>query len=73
MDPISWQFMSYDYQNLDRSIETEIWEYHTSRFNSRFWQNLAMTFPGTVNMKNSVNKLSFPQVMHKLSLVAKGF
>jgi hypothetical protein len=56
--------MSYDCRKLDRSVETEFLAAHTFRYKSGFWQNFAMTFPKTLNMKNAINELIFPLVTH---------
>jgi hypothetical protein len=54
--------MSYDSQKLNRFAETKIWAEYTFRYKSGFWQNLTMTFPETLNMKNAINELRFPLV-----------
>jgi hypothetical protein len=56
--------MSYDYQKFDRFAESEFWADWTLWSKSEFWQNIAMTFPETLNTKVSDSKLSFPLVTH---------
>jgi hypothetical protein len=63
--------MSYDCWKLDRSAESEIWADYTSQYKSGFWQNLAITFSNTLNMKNAVNELSFPLVTHTVDSDAR--
>jgi hypothetical protein len=62
--PNSQQFMSYDCQKLDQSTESEIWADCTFPHKSRVWQIFAMTYPETLNMKFTFNKLSFLLVTH---------
>jgi hypothetical protein len=71
MAPIGQRFMSYNCRKLDRSSETEIWADYTSLYKSGLWQNLAMTFPETLNMKNAINELSFLLVTHTVDSDAR--
>jgi hypothetical protein len=56
--------MSYDCQKFDRFAESEFWADWILWSKSGFWQNIAMTFPETLNTKVSDSKLSFPLVTH---------
>jgi hypothetical protein len=57
--------MSYNCRKVDRFAESEFWADYTFWHKSGFcWQNFAMTSPGTLHMKITVNKLSFLLVTH---------
>jgi hypothetical protein len=56
--------MSYDYQKLDQSAESEIWADCTFRHKSGIWQNFAMTSPETRNTEFVINEFRFPLVTH---------
>jgi hypothetical protein len=64
MAPNGQRITSYNCQKLDRFAESEFWADWTFWSKSGFWQNLATTFPETLNTKVSNNELNFPLVTH---------
>jgi hypothetical protein len=64
MVPNGSRFMSYNCRKLDRLAESGFWADWTFRSNSGIWQNIAMTFPETLNTKVADKELSFPLVTH---------
>jgi hypothetical protein len=64
MAPNGQRITSCDCQKLDRFAESEFWADWTFWSKSGFWQNFAMTFPETLNIKVADNELSFPLVTY---------
>jgi hypothetical protein len=64
MAPNGQRFTSYDCRKLNRFAKSDFWADWIFWSKSGFWQNFAMTFPETLNIKVAISELSFPLVTH---------